>query len=239
LNHAYKKRVAVDLRELKNKSPEGHWYYESKYSIIKSILPASFEPSKIIEIGAGSKFFIKRFLDQFPNAQGWAVDPGFTSDQLGEERNLRSTHRLPEISAELYLFIDVLEHVKDDLSLLVECTSHAKPETLVVVSVPAFQHLWSGHDDFLGHHRRYTKKSLRFIVESANLNVLEITYTFSLLYPLAIIKRKLAKGKVESRMKKQKNFLNSILLIIFSIFRFLNSNQYFGLTVIAIARKPD
>ena len=52
--------------------------------------------------------------------------------------------------------MDVLEHVSDDVGLVREYAKRAKPGTRFVVSVPAFMWLWSGHDVFLEHHRRYT-----------------------------------------------------------------------------------
>ena len=44
--------------------------------------------------------------------------------------------------------MDVLEHVADDLALLKEYVDKARPGTAFLITVPAFQFLWSGHDDF-------------------------------------------------------------------------------------------
>jgi hypothetical protein len=227
----------VDLRELGTTQPEGHWYYENKYSIILSGLPNGFKPSRIVEVGAGSKFFIKKLLERFTEAKGWAVDPYFTGYQLEEEQNLVSILEPPSIPADLYLFLDVLEHVEDDQALITESTKYAEPQAYIVVTVPAFKHLWSGHDVFLGHHRRYTQKSLRKVLEASNLKVLKISYTFSILYPIALIMRKFKPKKIESDMKPQSKVMNFTILNFISIFRALNSNRFFGLTVFAIAEK--
>ena len=54
--------------------------------------------------------------------------------------------------------MDVLEHIRDDYSALKEWKKVLNPNGIILISVPAFQHLWSHHDKFLGHYRRYNKK---------------------------------------------------------------------------------
>ena len=64
------------------------------------------------------------------------------------------------IKADIVLAMDVLEHIQDDYSTLKEWKNTLKPNGLLLITVPAFQHLWSSHDIFLGHHRRYNKKDI-------------------------------------------------------------------------------
>ena len=49
--------------------------------------------------------------------------------------------------------MDVLEHIQDDYLALKEWKKLLKPNGLLLISVPAFQHLWSGHDIFLGNNK--------------------------------------------------------------------------------------
>src|SRR3546814_19735603 len=63
--------------------------------------------------------------------------------------------------------MDVLEHVEDDAGLLRTYLDKAPPQAQAVITVPAFQFLWSHHDVFLEHHRRYTLKTLSRVVERA------------------------------------------------------------------------
>ena len=45
--------------------------------------------------------------------------------------------------------MDVLEHIQDDYSDTQRMENTLKPNGLLLISVPAFQHLWSSHDIFL------------------------------------------------------------------------------------------
>lgn len=226
----------MDLKELGEISPVGHWYYETKFNSVLGQLEFEQIPSKIVEIGAGSKFFIQKMLQKFPESLGWAVDPNFSENQLGKNDNLHSVLENPDIAADVYLFLDVLEHVEDDLALLKSSFRNAQSGATIVVSVPAFSHLWSGHDVFLGHHRRYNIKELENLVEAANLEVEKLYYTFSVIYPLVLAIRKLRRDKVKSDLKSLNPIVNRLIYRSLQILSPLNSNKLFGLSVVAIAR---
>lgn len=226
----------MDLKELGDTSPVGHWYYETKFDSILDRLEIQPLPTNIVEIGAGSKFFIQKLLQKFPQTLGWAVDPNFTKDQVGKDGNLHAVLENPEVAADLYLFLDVLEHVEDDLDLLKSSIRNANSRATIVISVPAFNHLWSGHDIFLGHHRRYTIKELSHLVVSADLEIEKIYYTFSLIYPLVWIIRKIKRNKIQSDMKSLNPFANALIYRLLKLLSPLNSNRLFGLSAVAVAR---
>ena len=48
-----------------------------------------------------------------------------------------------------------------------------------MIYVPAFQFLWTGLDDKVGHFRRYTKKSLAKKVEKCGLSIISLKYADS------------------------------------------------------------
>lgn len=217
-------------------TPEGHWYYETKYDLIFEKLTISPPPVNLIEIGAGSKFFIRKALDQYPKTTGWAVDPFYGENQLEKQDNLISTLEIPAQSGDLYLFLDVLEHVEDDLQLLKESISNASKNATVVISVPAFNHLWSGHDTFLGHHRRYTRKDLINLLNQANLEIVRCNYIFSLIYPAVYMLRKLRANQEKSDMRELNPLMNYFIKKVLKLCKKINSNRWFGLTVVAIAK---
>ena len=57
------------------------------------------------------------------------------------------------------------------------------------MTVPAYQWLWSGHDEINHHHRRYTRRSLVRVAEQAGWELVRTTYFNSLLLPVAIALR--------------------------------------------------
>ena len=65
------------------------------------------------------------------------------------------------------------------------------PGGSLLVTVPAYQWLWSGHDEINHHHRRYTRRSLQRVAEQAGWEQMRTTYFNSLLLPVAILLRAL------------------------------------------------
>ena len=102
----------------------------------------------------------------------------------------------------LVSFMDVLEHIMDDRSFLKESLSRCRlsRRSVVFITVPAFQSLFSSHDRYLGHCRRYSADMLTSLVLDAGLAISECGYMFSsLLVPryLQCIKERLLKKENE------------------------------------------
>ena len=74
---------------------------------------------------------------------------------------------LPAIKAQekfdAILYIDVLEHIKEDAAELVQAAQHLKTNGVIIVLAPAFPWLYTPFDAAIGHFRRYTRNSLRAI----------------------------------------------------------------------------
>jgi len=92
-------------------------------------------------------------------------------------------------SFDLAVSLDVIEHLEDDLTALRELRRTVAPGGSLLLTVPAYQWLWSGHDVINHHHRRYTRRSLQTVAEQAGWQQVRTTYFNSLLLPLAIVLR--------------------------------------------------
>jgi SAM-dependent methyltransferase len=95
----------------------------------------------------------------------------------------------PDDSFDLAVSLDVIEHLEDDLTALRELRRTVAPGGALLVTVPAYQWLWSGHDEINHHHRRYTRRSLQRVAERAGWTQVRTTYFNSLLLPMAILLR--------------------------------------------------
>lgn len=113
-----------------------------------------------------------------------------------------------------------MEHVKDDYDLLNKLSKHLKRgvNSGLLITVPAFQFLYSEKDKALMHYRRYNAGNLRNII-GKNFSVIKISYFNSLLFlPLsvAIILCKLFNFKFSKSVERTPNiFINNFFKIYF------------------------
>lgn len=217
-----------------------HWYYRSKQLALDSMLRGvSFR--RILDVGAGSAIFSKHLLKGTAGS-AICVDSAYAGEH-SEIYNGKAIRFAPEITpgnADLVLLMDVLEHVDDDVGLMRASLAGAAPGAFVLISVPAFQSLFSAHDKFLEHRRRYTIGSLEAAVESAGLAVIATRYFFAGILPLVAVIRALERaGPPRSSLKVHTPFVNSFLTFAHRaevpFFRF---NRIAGLSVFCLARAP-
>jgi SAM-dependent methyltransferase len=124
------------------------------------------------------------------------IDPGHEYIELarrrGPEGGGRCTFGVASIegfeSAETFdcvIATDVLEHIADDRAALRKLISLIRPSGLLVITVPAGQWLFGYHDEQLGHYRRYSRPSLRALVETA-CAVEDVRYFGAFLIPVCL-----------------------------------------------------
>lgn len=65
------------------------------------------------------------------------------------------------------ILLDVLEHIEDDVALLLKLRRQLAPGGRLLLKVPAVASLYNSLDAAVGHHRRYTPEALRQTILSA------------------------------------------------------------------------
>jgi SAM-dependent methyltransferase len=71
---------------------------------------------------------------------------------------------------------NVLEHIADDVAALRGARNLVRPGGAIVMLVPAFEFATSRFDRDIGHHRRYTKKTLDAAYRNAGIDVERLSY---------------------------------------------------------------
>ena len=84
---------------------------------------------------------------------------------------------------ELILATDVIEHLDDDLRALRELRRVAAADAHLVLTVPAYEWLWSAHDESMHHRRRYTAARLRAQARASGWEPAVETYFYSAILP--------------------------------------------------------
>lgn len=176
------------------------WEY-ARLAVVSAIIREQAPPGAgdlVLDVGCGDTFVVESLARAYPAARFVAVDSAFTPDVL---RTLQqrltvpnvtlaaSTAELPAtVPASLVLLMDVLEHVSDDRQMLRGLVDGALVDqrTRVLVTVPAFGWLFSSHDRFLLHHRRYTRSTLDALLAAGGLVATESGYLFASLLPMRL-----------------------------------------------------
>lgn len=223
-----------------------HWYYRAKAAALRRSI-ATIGPMEILDIGAGSGFFTEDLLRHTAARRATCVDTGYATDRDATcaGKPIAFRRRVDQSNADLVLLMDVLEHVDDDRAFLRGYADAVAPGAYFLISVPAFPFLWSGHDVFLEHRRRYTIGSLLPVIRAAGLEPLESHYYYAAVFPLAAALRLAERWRAgratepKSQLRNHGPLANAMLRTACAIERpLMRYNRFFGLSVFALCRKP-
>ncbi len=186
--------VPLDLRETLESGFRHPWELSRVDCALNAIKPYVNSEKRIADIGCGDLYFSGKAKSSF-KCEVIAVDSGFSEEAAshGEIILYNSTDRLLDKSVDLAILMDVLEHVQDDVSFLENVKSKMRAGGRVLITVPAYQHLFSEHDVFLKHYRRYNRKTLAKALSSAGYTIEKMHYFYSSLYILRLMQLALSK----------------------------------------------
>jgi hypothetical protein len=236
----------LDLKEEKILGGDigAHWYYRAKSAALMRMIDGR-RPRSLLDVGAGSGFFSRAMLGIPGTVSATCVDPGYTADrdELIGGKPLLFRRRLDRSDADLVLMMDVLEHVDDDVGLVREYAEKVPRGTRFVVTVPAFMFLWSGHDVFLEHRRRYTLGRIEAALRAGGLAIERGCYFYGMLFPLAAASRLLGRlrrsGEPRSQLQRHGALANAVLWwACRAELGFFQANRLAGLTAVVLAAKP-
>ena len=178
-----------------HRAEDRHWWYRGRRTVLENVIAELRLPARarILDAGAGSG---RNMVELMRHGTVTAIELSPTSVCLARAREVGevvegSVLDMPFESGsfDLAASLDVIEHLEDDLGALRELRRVVTPGGCLLVTVPAYQWLWSGHDEVNHHHRRYTRRSLRVVGEQAGWKQVRTTYFNSLLLPVAMVLR--------------------------------------------------
>ncbi len=154
-------------------------------------------------------------------------------------------------SFDLVCAFDVIEHIEDDALAVREINRVLAPGGKVFLTVPAYQFLWSKHDEVNHHYRRYTAAGLDRVVRQADFTIQRTSYFNSLLFtPIALARsvanllpeKKVPEGSSGSDFDAYQtgDFVNNIFYRLFRQERKLlgrNVRFPFGVSLLTIGQK--
>lgn len=192
----------MDLKE-QSANPHRHPWELSRADMMLQLLSSHSRATSYADIGSGDLYFARRLAEQ-TDGRVFAVDVHYENPHA-EGRLVVCTDldQVPADSIDCALLMDVLEHVDDDTRLLQGVERVLRPASEVVVTVPAHARLWSAHDEFLGHRRRYDRRQLLGVLQHAGLVVRECFYFYGL--PFIARAMDVALGRLRPKRTYQSN----------------------------------
>ena len=172
-----------------------HWWWRARehliVSTLRSMAPEEGWPS-ILDVGCGDGLFFDR-LTQFGDVEGVEsdaslVDPGGRWASRICIQPFDETFQ-PRKQYGLITMLDVVEHLPDPGAAVRRAVDLLEPAGTLLVTVPAFQALWTSHDDFNHHVQRFTRRTLARLVEGVGLETVALRYFFFWTCPVKLLVR--------------------------------------------------
>jgi 2-polyprenyl-3-methyl-5-hydroxy-6-metoxy-1,4-benzoquinol methylase len=218
-----------------------HWYYQSKAAALRRMV-GGLRPQRLLDVGAGSGFFSRHLLANGAQS-ALCVDVGYerTWDETVGGKPVLYRRDCDATDCDLVLMMDVLEHVDNDAGLVSHYATKVPAGAHFLVTVPAFRFLWSGHDVFLEHKRRYTLAEIEQTMRTAGLDVVRGAYFFGAVFPLAAAIRLATRNDPTPRstLKKHDALTNGLLAAACALeLPLFPINRLAGLSAFVLAKKP-
>lgn len=145
-----------------------------------------------VDIGAGDLYFASRLVPH-TTKQIYACDAQFQeAPHAPQIKCLQHLEDIPDHTADVMFLLDVLEHIDNESPFLQSALTKLKPDGHLIITVPAFSFLFSEHDRFLKHYRRYNKKNLLRLLKDYPLSINHHFYFYSFLFICRAIQKMMA-----------------------------------------------
>lgn len=226
-----------------------YWWFVARKKILRDLIQRYCllnNKSNLLDVGCGTGGFAS-FISQYFNVI--CLDTSDLALSYCQDRGLKNLFKgtLEEFNKDniqIITMLDVVEHIENDKRVIERAYELLENNGYLIVTVPAYKWLWSDHDEIHMHKRRYKKKEIARLVESAGFEIVFSTYFNFFLFPTVAIMRIIeilfkTKKNIDKPVVSVPYFINKLLEKIFSLEKyFLKFIKFpFGLSILIIAKK--
>ncbi len=224
-----------------------HWWFRAKRRIVSYLIEKYWGTGhrpRILDLGCGTGAMLQ-FLEGKGEVTGLDCSPEALDYARSRSRARLVQGSLPEDldkvgrGYDCVLMLDLLEHLPQDATTLEKVRSLLDPQGIALITVPAYQWLYSPRDSYHHHLRRYSYRDLRKLLMDSGYRVLLLSYYNFFLFPAALISRIIdivSKKEPGPDLSLPPSPVNKILEEIFASERFLlpRLRLPWGLSLIAV-----
>jgi SAM-dependent methyltransferase len=175
----------------------GNFWFRSRNELIIWAVRRYFPAAEnFFEVGCGTGFVLSGIRKALPalalnGSEVFSAGLSFAAERLpGVELFQMDARRIPfREEFDVVGAFDVLEHIEEDETVLLQMFQATKPGGGIILTVPQHRFLWSAVDDYSFHKRRYTRKELVNKLRRAGFRIVRITSFVSLLLPFMMLSR--------------------------------------------------
>ena len=188
-----------EVYEEMNRVESRHWWFRSKHTIVQSLIrryappPAGGAKVRVRDFGCGCGYLLTLLQ---PDYDAVGLDGSSQAVAFSARRGVRvRLGALPDDvpfddeSADVILFLDVLEHLRDDGACFDRAVRVLRPGGVAICTVPAYPWLWTKRDEYHQHFRRYTRRAFTTLMNRGPMRSEFVSFLNATLFPLALAER--------------------------------------------------
>lgn len=202
----------MDLKEIINFDGYRHPWEIARADIISDLLENyKPQPKSILDFGAGDGFLVNKIASAFNINSKLLIDLNYSDKDLHDDSCKRRDLNDIESKFDIALALDVLEHIESEPAFLNLIHKNISIDGTVIFTVPAWNFLYTEHDRYLGHYRRYNLNELRTLLINGRFIPIFQSYFFLSLFLIRFIEKLIPNNKNSSNINKWKYSENSLL----------------------------
>ena len=226
------------------------WYYLALHRHVGRSLLSQLKRSaaKVLDAGCGTGGLLRGLKNVAPTWQFTGLDFSSLACDLARERTgveivQGSIAAMPfaDASFDAVVSCDVLCQIADTHAALREIYRCLHPSGIVVLTMPAYQWMYSYHDREVANLRRYSRNEVNTLLGGSGFEILGSTYWNMLPFPLAVVRRKIlrpadSKSDVRLYPAPVEKCFNGLMNIERAMLR-AGFRLPFGSSVLTVAKK--
>jgi 2-polyprenyl-3-methyl-5-hydroxy-6-metoxy-1,4-benzoquinol methylase len=172
-----------------------HWWWRARERVVLTYLDRARPKEgwcRALDVGCGDGLLFPALRGYAASVEGVEPDAALVSRAAREDGIIHvrpfDASFAPGRTFDLVLFLDVLEHLDDPGAAVAHAASLMDPGGTLLVTVPAYMHLWTTHDDINHHRMRYTRSALTALL-APHFALDTVRYFFRWVHPVKLAQR--------------------------------------------------